>query len=127
MQPEPSDLPQRVTHLEQQYSQLAARIDKTENDAAAARLLASTADRDIATITARLTANTTILNTLRDDFTDLRGEMNQRFAQVHEKVDQGFIEMLGKFDAMATGQHQIVDLLTQHRIDPNGNGNGSKE
>ncbi len=45
-------------------------------------------------------ATTASFNAMRADFTDLR-----------DKVDKGFIEMRGKFDAAAAGQQQIVSLL----------------
>lgn len=45
-------------------------------------------------------ATTASFNALRQDFVDLRTH-----------VDNGFIEMRGKFDVMAAGQQQIVDLL----------------
>lgn len=39
---------------------------------------------------------------------DLRAHVNDGFA----KVDTGFAEMRGKFDALGAGQQRIVDLLT---------------
>lgn len=46
-------------------------------------------------------------NALRQDFVDLR----QDFVDLRTHVDNGFTEMRGKFDVMAAGQQQIVDLL----------------
>jgi hypothetical protein len=45
-------------------------------------------------------ATTASFNALRQDFVDLRTH-----------VDNGFTEMRGKFDVMAAGQDQIVELL----------------
>lgn len=47
-------------------------------------------------------------------FNALRADMNDGFRRVDEKfaqVDNGFIEMRGKFDAAAAGQQHIVDLI----------------
>ena len=44
--------------------------------------------------------NTLVLNAMREDLTDLR-----------QRVDNGFAEMRGKFDATAAGQQQIANLL----------------
>jgi hypothetical protein len=46
-------------------------------------------------------------NALREDFGDLRTEMNERFIE----VDNGFVEMRGKLDAAAAGQQRIVELI----------------
>lgn len=35
----------------------------------------------------------------------------QDFVDLRDHVDRGFMEMRGKFDAMAAGQQQIVELL----------------
>jgi hypothetical protein len=43
----------------------------------------------------------------REDFVDLR----QDFVDLRGHVDGGFAEMRGRFDAMAAGQQQIVDLI----------------
>jgi hypothetical protein len=52
-------------------------------------------------------ATTASFNALRQDFVDLRED----FGDLRNHVDNGFIEMRGKFDVMAAGQHQIVSLL----------------
>jgi hypothetical protein len=116
---EPDGLEARVeeTHVQE----LDRRVRASERDAAAARVLAGAADRDVTEFRGELRdfrqATTTSFNALREDMTDLRTEMNERFAQVDERFDQvdnGFIEMRGKLDATAAGQQQIVDIL--HRL-----------
>jgi hypothetical protein len=99
---EPSrSLEARVAALETQVSQLSQQVQHSAQDAAAARVLAGGADRDVDQIRDFRQATTASFNALREDMTDLRGH-----------VDTGFIEMRGKLDATATGQQQIVDLLT---------------
>ena len=101
---EPDSLEARVEALETHVSALDRRVRASEQDAAAARVLAGAADRDV----------TEIRGELRDfrratarSFNALRTEMNERFDQ----VDNGFIDMRGKLDAAAAGQHQIVEIL----------------
>jgi chromosome segregation ATPase len=98
------DLEARVAALETQVRDLAARVRNSEQDAAAARVLAGGADRDVEQIRGEIRdfrqATTSSFNAMREDLTDLRQRMND-----------GFTEMRGKFDATAAGQQQIVDLL----------------
>lgn len=98
------DLEPRVGALEEQVRSLTARVQSSEQDAAAARVLAGAADRDVGEFRGEIRdfrkATTASFNALRQDFVDLRN-----------KVDNGFIEMRGKFDVVAAGQQQIVGLL----------------
>jgi hypothetical protein len=100
---EPSrSLEARVAALETQVNQ---QVQRSTQDALAARVLAGGADRDVNQIRGEIRAfrqaTTTNFNTLRNDMTDVRGH-----------VDTGFTEMRDKLDATAAGQQQIVDLLT---------------
>ena len=116
---ESGDLEPRVEALENQVRDLTAKVQVTQQDAAAARVLAGAADRDVSEIRGELrdfrNATTANFNAMRQDFVDLR----QDFADLREHVDrkfeqvvQGFMEMRGRFDAAAAGQQQIVDMLT---------------
>jgi|SRR5882757_997246 len=101
---QPDNLEARVTAPETEVQHLADRVRHSEQDAAAARVLAGGADRDVAEIRGEIRdfrqATTSSFNATREDLTDIRGEMQQ-----------GFIEMRGKLDAAGAGQHQIVNLL----------------
>lgn len=112
------DLETRVATLETHVRELAERVRHSEQDAAAARVLAGGADRDVAEIRGEIREfreqNTRVLNAMREDligmredFIDLRQWVEAGFAQ----VDNGFTEMRGKLDAAAAGQQQIVTLL----------------
>jgi hypothetical protein len=46
-------------------------------------------------------------NAMREDVVSMREYMHA----MREDMDNGFIEMRGKFDAAAAGQRQIVELL----------------
>jgi chromosome segregation ATPase len=128
---QPSDLETRVTALEGQVRELTDRVRHTEHDAAAARVLAGGADRDVTELRAEIRdfreQNTRVLNALREDLTDLRSRVDERFAQVDQrfaKVDDGFAEMRGKLDASAAGLQVITDMLatlvSQHGEESHG-------
>jgi chromosome segregation ATPase len=116
----------RVAELERQVRDLDRRVRSSAQDAAAARILAGGADRDVAEIRGEIRdfrqATTSSFNAMRADFTDLRQgftDLRQEFTDLRQEmndkfdgVDRGFIEMRGKFDATAAGQQHIVDLLT---------------
>ncbi len=108
---DPGDLEPRVAALEQQVRDLTGRVQASQQDAAAARVLAGAADRDVSGFRDDLhefrQATAASFNALREDFVDLRSD----FGALQENVHQGFTEMRSKFDAAAGGQQQIVDLL----------------
>jgi len=115
---DPESLEARVTTLETQVRDLAERVGASEQDAAAARVLAGAADRDVTAFRGELrdfrNATVASFNALREDMRDLGTEMNNRFARVAERfnqVDNGFIEVRGKLDAAAAGQQRVVELI----------------
>jgi hypothetical protein len=91
---------------------LTGRVQATERDAAAARVLAGAADPDVSEFRGEIRdfrrTTTASFNALRQDFVDLR----QNFVDLRTHVDDGFTEMRGKFDLVTAGQQQMVDLLT---------------
>lgn len=102
--------------LETTVDQINRRLRATEQDAAAARVLAGAADRDATEIRAEIRdfrqTTTAGFNAMREDFVDLR----QDFIDLRQHVDRGFAEMRGKLDATASGQQHIADLI-QRLID----------
>ena len=101
-----------------ELSEIRRRLRAVEQDAAAARVLAGAADRDVTEIRAEIrdfrNATTASFNALRQDFVDLRGHVDRRFEQVDrgfEQIGRGFAEMRGKLDATAAGQQRIVELI----------------
>ena len=115
------DFETRVTALESEVRDLSARVRASEHDAAAARVLAGGADRDVNEIRAEIRdfrqATVSSFNAVREDLHDVRQRfdaVDQRLDGVDQRfdaVDRGFIEMRGKLDAAAAGQEQIVGLL----------------
>jgi len=129
----PSDeLENRVSALENQVRDLSGRVRAAEQDAAAARVLAGGADRDVSEIRTEIRdfrqATMASFNALREDMLDFRAYVDGRFAQVETgfaqvetafakvetgfaKVDSGFAAIRGRLDAAAAGQRQIVELI----------------
>jgi hypothetical protein len=108
----------RVAALEAHVRELGERVRHSEQDAAAARVLAGGADRDVTEIRAEMRdfrqATTASFNAMREDLIDLRTRVDQGFMRVDEKftdIDRGFMEVRGRLDAAAAGQQHIVDLL----------------
>ena len=99
--------------------ELRARLRRAEEDAAAARILAGGADRDVGELGREFREfrdqNNRVLSAMRADLTDLRTEMPDLRGEVRRgfaEVDRGFAEVRGRLDAGAAGQQQIVDLLS---------------
>jgi predicted nucleic acid-binding Zn-ribbon protein len=94
---QPENLESRVAALEAQVRELNERVRHTQQDAAAARVLAGGADRDVTEIRAEIRdfrrATTASFTAMREDLTDLRTEVG------------------GRFDVLAAGHQQIVQLL----------------
>lgn len=117
---EPGDLESRVAALEKEVHTLSQQVRRNAQDAAAARVLAGAADRDVNQFTHELRdfrqATTASFNALRQDYVDLRGQVADGFGRVDrtfEHVDRGFTEIRGKLDAAAAGQEHIAGLLQQ--------------
>jgi len=140
----PENLESRVTALEVQVGELRRRVSASEQDAAAARVLAGGADRDVGEIRGEIRdfqrATIGSFNALRADMVDGFRRIDERFAQIDERfarinerfaqvdgtfgqVATGFAEMRAKFDMTAAGQQRIAELI-QTVIDAQG-GNGS--
>lgn len=98
------ELEPRVSALESEIRELRSRVRATEQDAAAARILAGAADRDVGEIRGELRdfrqATVAGFNAMREDFVSLREDFGGLRA-----------EMRDKFDVTAAGQRQIVTLL----------------
>lgn len=118
------DLQRGVSALEGEVRALGERVRHSEQDAAAARVLAGGADRDVAEIRGDIREfrdqNNRLLSAMRADLTDLRGEFvreNQELrADMHtlrEHVDGGFASVCGALDATAAGQHEIAEMLSR--------------
>lgn len=105
---ESGDLEARVAALESQVAEiakLAERVRRSEQDAAAARVLAGGADRDVTEIREEIRAfrqaTVSSLNALRAG----QADTDRRLADLDRRMTDGFA-------TTAAGQRQIVELLT---------------
>jgi archaellum component FlaC len=113
----PDNLEARVTKLESQVHQLSERVRASEQDAAAARVLAGAADRDVTEFRDELRdfrrATTASFNAVREDITDLRERLDRvdaRFSQVDERfdrVDARFNQVDERFDRVDARFNQV--------------------
>ena len=95
----------RLTALEQQ-------VQAVRQDAAAARVLAGGADRDVSALVTRLDAQTKLLMALRET----QIEQGTHLGTLGTKVESLEAEVRQGFGSLATGQAEITALL--HRLLP---------
>ena len=95
------DIETRVAILEREVVRLREQVAFGSSDAAGARVLAASADRDVSEVRAELRAHTRALNALRETQLD----QDRRITGLDQKMTEGFA-MLG------TGMAQITALLT---------------
>ena len=105
------NLEPRVSALENQVRDLTGRVRGSEHDAAAARVLAGAADRDVSDSAANSAISAVPprqVSMPSGRTSSTSGRTSPTFGGM---FDQGFTEMRGKFDAAAAGQQQIVELI----------------
>ena len=119
---EPDEIDERVSRLE-------GEVVLARQDAAAARVLAGGADRDVAAMQSDLRGHTRSLNALRQTQVEQGHEMREGFARVDSDMRAGFArvdaemregfarvdsEARKSFGLLAQGQARITELLTRH-------------
>ncbi|MBF6349401.1 hypothetical protein IU448_10240 [Nocardia flavorosea] len=123
---EKGNFEERLTALEDEVGDLEHRLQRSEKDAAAARILAGGADRDTSELRIELREsreqNMRVHNATRSDIADLRGDIIEirgnitgirgEIGQLNNRVDTLTLEMRSKFDMLAAGQQQIANLIT---------------
>ncbi len=121
---QPPDLEARVAALEEYVRELDERVRRNQQDAAAARVLAGGADRDVTEIRREgrefREQNNRVLNAMREDLADLRSNVGN----FRSEVAGGFAEVRGKLDAAAAGQEQIASMLSTLIARGAGQGDG---
>ncbi|MGW6331622.1 hypothetical protein [Nocardia rhamnosiphila] len=105
--------------LESEMGELEHRLQRSEKDAAAARVFAGGADRDTAELRIELREfreqNMRLHNATRSDIADIRGDITEirgELGQLNGGVDTLTLEMRSKFDMLTAGQQQIMNLIT---------------
>jgi outer membrane murein-binding lipoprotein Lpp len=124
--PDPGDdLEARVSRLEGEVARLRDGVSVSRADAAAARVLAGGADRDISDVRTELRAHTQVLNALRETQIEQGRHLSQLDTKVtgldakviglDAKVDQLDTKVDQALGMLSTGMAQIVALLSGPR------------
>ena len=116
------DIESRLSVVERDVVELRQQLALTSSEAAAARVLAAGADRDVSEVRAELRAHTQALNALRETQVDFARQLadhgrridslDRTVDSLSRKVDQQGREMREGFATLATGMAQITALLT---------------
>lgn len=106
------DLEARVTALEEQ-------VQQSRHDAAAARILAGTADRDVSEFKQTLNGHTKVLNAVRetqiehgqrlDRLENKLGSVDDRLGTLEAKVDSGLTKINVSMEQMSRLLQQVID------------------
>lgn len=113
--PAEDDLDARLRVVERAVSRLREQVALSTADAAAARVIAAGADRDVAEVRAELRAHTQVLNALRETQLDHGDVIAALCTEVHDlqtEVHDLRTEMRNGFAMVNTGMAQITALLT---------------
>lgn len=115
----PNDgLESRVASLEHEVARLSEQVALTSSDAAAGRVLAAGADRDVSEVRAELRAHTQGLNALRMTQLELREaqlEQGRELAGLRREMHEGF-------GTLVTGMAEITTLLSKITEAEHGDG-----
>ena len=96
-------------------ARLVEQVAATRADAAAARVLAGAADRDVAAFGAKLDAHTQVLTALREtqlEHGEKLREHDERFDRLERRFDGLERDVREGFATLGTGMAQITALLT---------------
>lgn len=109
-------LERRVSSLEREVTGLRERVALSSSDAAASRVLAADADRDVSEVRAELRAHTSALNALRETQLEQGVRLNGvegRLDGVEGRLDSLETEVRTGFATMGAGMAEITGLLNQ--------------
>jgi hypothetical protein len=104
--------------VNRRLSKVEHEVARAREDAAAARVLAGGADRDVSAMQTELRAHTRSLEALRKTQLEQSREMRDGFARVDGEMRDGFervdAETRRSYSMLAQGQQRITELLTMH-------------
>ncbi len=120
---QPDDVESRLSAVEREITQLRSQVTIIATDAAAARVLAAGADRDVSEVRAELRAHTQALNSLRETQLE-QGRMLAEHGQVIAEHGRAIAEqarvitsldqkMTDGFTTLHVGMQQIHTLLSR--------------
>ena len=116
---DPGDVERRISALEAEVSRIQDELDRARQDAAAARVLATGADRDVSDVRSRLRAQRGLLQALRDtqvEHGDRLDRLERRMAAVELRL--GALEdRIAAMDGRLTGRLDELDDRLTGRID----------
>jgi chromosome segregation ATPase len=116
---DPGDLERRVAALEQEVARIQGELDQAREDTAAARVLATGADRDVSDVRSQLRAQRGLLQALRDS----QIEHGTRLDRLERRMDLLEARMttledrIAGMDARLTGR---LDELTERLAGQSG-------
>ncbi|MHA6617297.1 hypothetical protein [Pseudonocardia sp. DLS-67] len=126
--PAEGDLEGRVRELEREVARLKDGVEISRADAAAARVLAGGADRDVSDIKTLLRAHTQTLNALRETQLEEHGELTalddkvtslgDKSTSLQAQLDGLRSEVQRGFGMLQTGMAQIIASLPGRRGGP---------
>ena len=112
------DLERRVGALEGSVQDLNLRVRRSEQDAAAARVLAGGAERDVSELRGEMRGFRTEVHA---EFADVRAEMRAEFADVRAEMRAGFADVRGEFanvrGEIADVRAEIADVRAEMRAE----------
>jgi hypothetical protein len=109
-------LEREVARLREHSILISSDATGARVDAAAARVLAAGADRDVSEVRAELRAHIQALNALRETQLEQTREMREGFTEIRKDLTEmrgDLTEMREGFAQQATGMAQITALLTK--------------
>jgi len=116
---DPGDVERRISALEAEVSRIQDELDRARQDAAAARVLATGADRDVSDVRSRLRAQRGLLQALLDtqvEHGDRLDRLERRMAAVELRL--GALEdRIAGMDGRLTGRLDELDDRLTGRID----------
>ncbi|QYN34814.1 hypothetical protein K1T35_41695 [Pseudonocardia sp. DSM 110487] len=111
--PDPAngDLEARVRDLEHEVLRLKDGVEISRADAAAARVLAGGADRDVSDVKTLLRAHTQTLNALRETQLEQQDEIRALRSEQQDEIGALRSEMQRGFGMLRTGMAQLLAVL----------------
>ena len=109
--PHEADIEARVSRLESELVRLQESVTVSRADAAAARVLAGGADRDVSEMRTELRAHTQVLSALRETQIEQGEKLAELHSEMHSEIGQLRSEMQQGFGMLQTGLAQIVAVL----------------
>jgi BMFP domain-containing protein YqiC len=101
-----------LEELEARVNVLEEQVRHTRQDAAAARVLAGAADRDVSEMKQVLGGHTKVLNAVREtqvEHGQQLGSLDSRVGSLEAKVDSGFTKVNISMDRVAQLLQQVID------------------